>query len=355
MKQAHARRGAATIHPGVAVSLLVFFGLMAWALIVNWNAIDPRVLGSYGMRERAVNSTIMMTLLIMAVAGGVAATAYFVFGKSMQAANIGIMVVVLLGSVFPARRVYLLYEAIDRRAQQVAASERDQGGAYVVPNPIARNPQPSIPSVPPSNGMQPSGNSGSGRPATATTPVAPVLPPPSAAPAFDDKPVLDPLRAELGGRCEAIATKAEAAFAAAARPRKVNQFLKDSIAAFASLKADADALETELRTLHTSGTREALERGGAPTSEAMGLAMDFDREFHTFERQVACGEISRFAEKAGELFTIIKENFAKVQIDTKGQPTSKDRDVETKLFHARSQVGFAVSAKDKTLGKLRGN
>lgn len=342
-----------SINPWLIVLGVLFLASTVWATVIHWNAIDPRVLGGARLREGAVKGAIWITLLIFMGAGGFGALFYFAFGKSERGAGIGASIVLLLGLFISARRVYLVYDQIDKRDKQVAAATTQP-----TPSPALQSlPAPS--SLTPTNSPAPVNSPSTPPPAvpsnhaTSTLPPAP-SPAPPAAPAFDGKPVLDPLRAEFGGKCEAIAAKAEAAFAAAAKPRKLNQFLNDSITAFASLKADADALEAELRTLHTGGTREALERGGAPTSEVMGLVMDFDREFRTFDRQVACGEVSRFAEKAGELFTIIKDNFAKVQIDAKGQPTSKDRDVETKLFHARSQIGFAVSSKDKTLGNLRG-
>jgi hypothetical protein len=82
--------------------------------------------------------------------------------------------------------------------------------------------------------------------------------------------------------------------------------------------------------------------------------MEFDREFKSFERRVACGQVGSFAERAAGLFTVIRENLAKVQIDAKGVATSKDNAVETKLFHARTHVGFAVDGQEKTLGQVRG-
>lgn len=358
MKQDLSRRGA--VHPGVILALLVFLGMMAWALMVNWNAIDPRVLGNHGLRSRAVGNTVAMTLLLLAVCGGVTTLVYFVSAKSMQVANIVLMVLLLLSCVFPARRLYLLWEAIDRRAQLAAGNSPDgsssgSGGSnpgssstpYVVPRPATPQPFNATPS--PSDGTQPAGSG-----PAATAPVLPVAPPPPPAPPFDGKPVLDKLRTEYAAKCEALAMKAEAAYAAAAKPKKVNQFLNDSIEMFTALKAEAEVLEAELQELNFRGGREALEKAGAPLGDAARQAMAFDEEFNTFRRQVACGELSRFAEKAAELFTIIKDNFAKVQIDGKGEVTSKERAVETELFHVRTRVKSAVERKEETLKKVRG-
>lgn len=360
MKQDLSRRGA--VHPGVILALLVFLGMMAWALMVNWNAIDPRVLGNHGLRSRAVGNTVAMTLLLLAVCGGVTTLVYFVSAKSMQVANIALMVLLLLSCVFPARRLYLLWEAIDRRAQLATGNSPDgsssgSGGSnpgsssttYVVPRPAAPTPQPFNATPSPAGGTQPNGSS-----PAAVAPVMPVAPPPPPAPPFDGKPVLDKLRTEYAAKCEALAMKAEAAYAAAAKPKKVNQFLDEWIEKFNTLKAEAEVLEAEIRELSMRGAREALEKAGAPLGDAASQAIVFGEEFNTFQRQVACGEISRCAEQGAELFTIIKENFAKVQIDAKGEATSKDRAVETKLFHARSQLGFAVKRKDETLKKVRG-
>lgn len=362
MKQAGLRRGAVAVHPGVALTLMVFLGLMAWGLVVNWFAIDPRVMGNQGLREKAVGSTISVSLSILGITGGVAAAAYFVFGKSMQAANIALMVLLILGSGLAGRRVYMLYDKIEQRAQKAAGNganrtNADTGGngvsggssPYIVPRPATPQPQPFNATPTPSGGTQPS----VGSPAS-VAPAMPVAPPPPPAPAFNGKPVLDTLRAEYAAKCEALAVKAEAAYAAAAKPKKVNQFLNDSIEMFTALKAEAEVLEAELQELNFRGGREALEKAGAPLGDAARQAMAFDEEFNTFRRQVACGELSRFAEKAAELYMIIKDNFAKVQIDSKGEVTSKERAVETELFHVRTRVKSAVERKEETLKKVRG-
>lgn len=365
MKQSVSRRGA-VVHPGVILALLLFLGLVAWAIIVQWNAIDPRVLGNRGLRERELGGVVSKSLLILAVAGGVTAFAYFVAGRSMRVANIALTVLLLLACVLPSMRIYNLYGAIDRRAQQAAGNNPDgansgsggnaPGGSstpYIVPSPAPlqpqAQPQPFNATPSPPGGTSPNGSS----PATAA-PVMPVAPPPPPPPAFDGKPVLDTLRAEYAAKCEALAVKAEAAFAAAAKPKKVNQFLNDSIEGFNTLKAEAEVLDAEMRELNFRGAREALEKAGAPMGDAASQAMAFDQEFNTFHRHVASGEISRFAEQAAELFTIIKDNFAKVQIDSKGEVTSKERAVDTELFHVRTRVKSAVERKDETLKKVRG-
>jgi hypothetical protein len=284
-------------------------------------------------------------------------------GKSERAANVGTSGVLVLGVVLAGRQVYRVYDRIEQRDRQMAAgivgdgtntsfgsrASSGSGTPYIVPRPAAPQPQPFNATPSPAGGTQPSG----GSPAT-VAPAVPIAPPPPPPPAFDGKPVLDTLRAEYAAKCEALAVKAEAAYAAAAKPKKVNQFLDEWIEKFNTLKAEAEVLEAEIRELSMRGAREALEKAGAPMGDAASQAMAFGEEFNTFQRQVACGEISRCAEQGAELFTIIKENFAKVQIDAKGEATSKERAVEIKLFHARSQLGFAVKRKDETLKKVRG-
>ena len=362
MKQASLRRGAVGANPAVLALGALFVGLMAWAAFTQWNAIDPRGIDGDRLRNGAIWGAVLIGLLVVVGAAAAGLITYFAMGKSERAANVGTTGVLVLGIVLAARQVYRVYDRIEQRDRQAAAGivgdgtsagivRSGSGGTpYVVPRPATPAPMTMAPSATQGGRSSPFGTGGS--------PAAPVAPtaktPPLPVPAFDGKPVLDKLRVEYAAKCEALAVKAEAAYAAAAQPKKVNQLLDEWIEKFNTLKAEAEALEAEIRELSMRGAREALEKAGAPLGDAASQAIGFGEEFGTFQRQVACGEVSRFAERGAELFTIIKENIAKVQIDSKGEATSKDRAVETKLFHARSQLGFAVKRKDETLKKVRG-
>lgn len=363
MKKFNTSRGMVSVHPGLIALAVVLIGLVAWKTVVRVNLIDEvKPFNAAKLRSQTITGGVTTPLICMALAGGVGAGCYFAFGKSQRAANAGMMVVMVLACGTFSYQMYA-YLTRDTSAQPVPAGNGNAGqGASANPN--------VVPS-PPANRMQPNGNrAGASAPAAVSSatppagapagapaaapvavPVPPVVVPPK--PAIDVKPILDPIRAEYAAKCEALAVKAEEAFKAAAKPRKEVKFLDESIALFAEVKTGAETLEAEMRGL-SDVTRAALEQGGMDMGEAMRAAIEFDKEFNEFDRIVACGELSRFAERAGELFTIIKDNRAKVQIDAKGEATSKERTIETQLFHARSPMGFAVKAKDGTLKKVRG-
>jgi len=364
MKQAGSRRGAVLVQV-VVVLAIVLVALAVWRTVARLDAIDAASTPFKDkLRGETYKQLIGLLLFPFAIAGGIGAGCYFVFGKSQRAASAGAAVPLAAVVGLLLFQVYNTYFATPKaKSSGVVAGtgSNDSGGShgsaggsgstpYVVPR--SATPAPTTAATSPTQG------GGSSPFGTGSAPSAPVTPtaqtPPPPVPAFDGRPVLEKLRDEYGAKCEALALKAEAAYAAAAKPKKVHQFLNDSIEMFTALKGEAEAMEAEIRELNGRGAREALEKAGAPLGDAARLAMDFDEKFSTFQRQVACGEVSRFAERAAELFTIIKENFAKVQIDSKGEATSKDREVESKLFHARSHLGFAAERKDETLKKVRG-
>ncbi len=119
--------------------------------------------------------------------------------------------------------------------------------------------------------------------------------------------------------------------------------------------ADVKKQATEFEALSQSLVSTAWDRlksAGMPSHEAHGAAMKFSDAYRAFERQVAAGEVARMTDSARDYFTIGRDNIKKITVNAQGRFTTRDRDVETKLFHAGASLEFALKSKAETLRKL---
>ena len=80
-----------------------------------------------------------------------------------------------------------------------------------------------------------------------------------------------------------------------------------------------------------------------------------DETFGSFERLAACQQVSMFAKAAADLFTEVKPNRTKVQVDKDGSITSTDREIDRKLFSHRVGADAGRERAEEVLKRLKGN
>jgi outer membrane biosynthesis protein TonB len=352
MRQIRAARGFVG---GVAVlCAIVMLALLAWKTSIQVKHIPPNTIGADRYTSKYISSAVGVGVTFIALAGGVGAASYFAFRRSERAAAVGMNIVLGLGIAVFSFQLYRYYAHGPQSVTSPGpvASQSQPSVSQPNPPPVQNRPvRPPqvVPQPAPSNSTQPA-------PTPARNPSPTPVPTPATVqpdvPHAAIKPAVERRKAEVLAASRELAEQAAAAMDFASKPKRSGTELDAKIKEAEELLAAASALEKRLRAEDDELQKE-LTAAGVDTGEAMRAGVEFSRENELFERSTAAAAVGRFAEDAAGLFRVMRENLPRIQVSAAGEVSSKDREVEQKLFHVRAQVKFHVNDRDRTLGALR--
>lgn len=360
------RRAGLTINPFVFMLLLVLIGVACWRawvandILQSVNAAGAGGSQAYkaGVKMGVYLAPVLVTVLCCAVAGGVGAGLYFIFGRSEGAANLGIGLVLLiaislygydtyLGATQPrtapatatqnpganlSRQMLDQMEA-QRKAQQ---AQIDQLRERMIPVPV--NPSSEGTGT---QGPASASRPGPNAPASGTATPRPPLP---AAVASDPeaerkaKAAIDPIRDELNAKTAAFLASANPLVDALGKPPKaIRSDLDARIKTTSEMKEKAAELETYLRSTDQR-VESALKNAGIDLGEQIRNKVAFSQASDTFSKAIACGAYQRLFDAGLEETQTLRDNAGKWRFDAAGTITSTDTFLQSTLRRLREAV-----------------
>lgn len=386
-------RGMVSISPLVLLLAVILAGLIGWKTTVQLGVIAKQQAAGGAFtsdffvskqRSKVITTNVTAFLICLAIAGGVGAACYFVFGKSDTAANIGVGAPLLLAVGLFAFQAFR-YVTASPTGPPVAAGtggvQSQLGGApvdqvHTPPPPIVQRPQPvtvpprrdgnstpaaqpgvSQPQPPPPNVQAPAPvPTPAPEPPTRVMPGGPEFTPAAEYAGGDSEAAVAALR-DLGSALDAAIGEVQADLEALAKdaanpPRHERGALKARRERAQALKNKADGLESRLKGAQDAAEGK-LREAGLSEFDARRASMEFANITRCMARSFACAELSRLAGNVLEETTLLEENFAKWKLNAAKEVESQNRMLESKARSARFMIRSGLEQRERTLDRLR--
>lgn len=341
--------------------LILFIAMIVWRVLAIANyasGLGPLVVVNW---DRLIWTHVAITLGVLAVAGGIAAGAYFAFGKAEQAANAAIALVLAAAAVWFG---YLNIAGVFKTSSPLPTPASP--GLSAAQNPGPSSPRPS--SINPTPRANP-------RPGPATTPSSPSaqLPHPSSpsdpmtpsTPAPQPVKAVDPrieattkaFAADLAARCERLAVSFETLAKMLRDPPERSRAAQDAIVqAIDALEKDAKAIEAALDNAPAQ-LRERLLAAGVDSEAAATFANagGWQSDLKLQWRSAGVRSVGRLTEPAREAAVLLRDSMGKWTVKAGEPDFGKDRDTQRKVDWARQRTQGQLNFADTTARQIRGN
>lgn len=399
---------AYTISSLVVLLLVVAIALLIWRAYLIYQgaaASSAAVAGNPQVTGYLIGALLGSVVLCVVVTAAIGVAAYFIAGKSQNAANGAMDVVLLLAILLYGFQIYAWFNspryaaiqqaqangaptgtsgpssggpsngvdtladrmkaANDRnKAQMDAAAKRSQEQMEAQRKAAAEQAQRMREQMDAAR---------QGRPPTTPQPSpAPILPspngptttprttpaPPRQAPVTEEDPkvaaALAAVRRNADGRVDPVTALADELLLACKKaPEASFSAIDDRLRKLKSLRQSSTDLGRWLRDFDKS-TDKALADAGIDSSTAMGPRIRFTGDYRASSRAMVCDQLIRFCDEAIEEAELLRGKIGKWRLGGDGKIDTKDRDLESKARMLRMRIDSASDQRVRMVDQLNG-
>ena len=399
---------AYTVSSLAVLLLVVAIALLIWRAYLIYQgaaASSAAVSGNPNVMGYLIGGLIGSVVLCVLVTAGIGVAAYFIGGKSQNAANGAMDVVLLLAILLYGFQIYAWFnspryaaiqqaqanggpsgaggptnggpangidtladrmkaandrnktqlDAATKRSQEQMEAQRraaeEQSQRMREQMEAARQGRPPTAPRPSPMPIQPNPNGPTTSPRT--TP-----PPPRRSPVTDEDPkvaaAIDALRKDADGRVEPVSALAEEMLLACRKaPEASFSAIDDRLKKLKSLRQSSTDLRRWLGDLDKA-TDKALTDAGVDSSSTMGPRIRFTGDYRATSRAMVCDQISRFCDEAIEEAELLRGKIGKWRLSGDGNVDTKDRDLESKARSLRMRIDFTTDQRVRMVDQLNG-
>ncbi len=402
---------AYTISSLAVLLLVVAIALLIWRAYLIYQgaaASSANVAGNPNVTGYLIGGLLGSIVLCVGITAGIGVAAYFISGKSHNAANGAMDVVLLLAILLYGVQIYAWlnsprYAAIQQaqagggapgtsgssnggpsngvdtladrmkaanernkaqsdaalkrsqeqmEAQRKAAAEQAQRMREQM-DALRQNRPPTAPQPTPRPTPSPNQPSPNG-PATSPR----TTPPPRRAPATEEEPkvaaALAAVRKDADGRVDPVAALADDLLLACKKaPEASFSAIDDRLKKLKSLRQTSTDLRRWLGDFDKT-TDKALIDAGIDSSAAMGPRIRFTSEYRATSRAMVCDQIIRFCDETIEEAELLRGKIGKWRLGGDGKIDTKDRDLESKARMLRMRIDSTTDQRVRMVDQLNG-
>lgn len=354
------RRGF-TLAPIVLLTALAMIGMLVWRVlgVANYaSSLGPGVTVNW---ERLIWTHVTIGAITLAVAGGIGALFYFIFGKRDTAANGGMLLVLAAVAVWfgylNVGGVYRTSGSLGPRPAPVTPSITPTPSPRPGATPQPAGPRPAQPLTSNPGPANPRPNPALPSPSNSPTPPpGPAPTPPPAPPQQPDRaaPVVAAFEAELAPACEDVAAALESlARTLREPPQRSRSALEQVVARIDALNADAAALRARLEDARATLQRRLTEAGLSETEAASASGLWYGR-WQAGRRSMSTAQIGRILEPAREQAVLLRDSIGKWTLKAGEPDFGKDAQTQRTVNFARQRMGGQLQFVEPTASGLRG-